>query len=284
MEIKDLKIFNVVAKEKNITVASKKLGYVQSNISSRIKHLEDEFGELLFLRTSKGLILTDVGHNLFRYSRQIISLMDDALLEVTNNSISVNLNIGASDILSSIYLPKIIKNYTHDFPSSRLSVINQTNDELIKQVNEFKLDGAFINGKVKNNNLNVIPAFKDNLMLVSKQYKENFQELLQKPLLSLHTNCYNSDLISEWYALEGAVFHQPIQLGTPRIILESVDLNIGNAILPSCLLYNEAINKNLHFYSIPNNFNNYEISFIYHKEKENSKHFSYFLNLIKKVM
>ncbi|WP_242322202.1 LysR family transcriptional regulator, partial [Bacillus cereus group sp. BfR-BA-01393] len=42
MEFRDLKIFQTVARTKNITAAAKNLNYVQSNVTAHIKQLEEE--------------------------------------------------------------------------------------------------------------------------------------------------------------------------------------------------------------------------------------------------
>lgn len=55
MESNDLRIFQVVAYEGSISKAAIKMGYVQSNVTLRIKTLEDELGTKLLLRHSKGV-------------------------------------------------------------------------------------------------------------------------------------------------------------------------------------------------------------------------------------
>lgn len=55
MESKDLRIFKQVAEQQSISKAAEKLGYVQSNISQRIKGLEHELGVPLIIRNNRGL-------------------------------------------------------------------------------------------------------------------------------------------------------------------------------------------------------------------------------------
>lgn len=55
MESGDLKIFQAVAREGNITKAAASLGYVQSNVTARIRQLESELNTPLFYRLSRGV-------------------------------------------------------------------------------------------------------------------------------------------------------------------------------------------------------------------------------------
>ena len=58
MELSDLEIFRSVALEGGVSRAAERLHRVQSNISTRIRQLEDRLGVRLFLRQSRGLSLT----------------------------------------------------------------------------------------------------------------------------------------------------------------------------------------------------------------------------------
>ncbi|RKJ16706.1 LysR family transcriptional regulator, partial [Butyricicoccus sp. 1XD8-22] len=57
MDSHDLRIFKQVAELQSISKAAENLGYVQSNISQRIKSLEDELGIRLFVRNNRGVTL-----------------------------------------------------------------------------------------------------------------------------------------------------------------------------------------------------------------------------------
>lgn len=57
MESNELRIFKAVAEEGSITKAASTLGYVQSNVTARIKQLESELKTQLFYR-QRGMILT----------------------------------------------------------------------------------------------------------------------------------------------------------------------------------------------------------------------------------
>lgn len=90
MEINDLRIFQMVAYEKSISKAALNLGYAQSNITMRIKVLENELNTTLFTRNNRGVILTPNGEKLLQYTDKIITLVDEVTEEFSSSKISEN--------------------------------------------------------------------------------------------------------------------------------------------------------------------------------------------------
>lgn len=78
MESNDLRIFHRVAHENSFSKAAEKMGYVQSNVTLRIKKLEQELGTILFLRNNKGVSISHDGRKLLIYAEQILRLLDEA--------------------------------------------------------------------------------------------------------------------------------------------------------------------------------------------------------------
>src|SRR5690606_40148995 len=87
MNINDLKLFMAVAFHGNFTKAVEASYTVQSNVTARIKILEEEFDTKLFLRTSRKVELTPSGEALLHYSKQIINLIEEAKISIGKNDI-----------------------------------------------------------------------------------------------------------------------------------------------------------------------------------------------------
>ena len=78
LESHDLWIFKHVAELQSISRAAERLGYVQPNISQRIKNLEDELGVKILKRNNRGVTLTEEGDVLFDYTNPIMLLITHA--------------------------------------------------------------------------------------------------------------------------------------------------------------------------------------------------------------
>ncbi|WP_462409478.1 LysR family transcriptional regulator [Neobacillus sp. Marseille-QA0830] len=113
MELNDLIIFKTVANEGSISKAAKELGYVQPNVTERIKKLEHELDTPLLHRDHKGVTLLPSGEILLDYTNQILHLIEKAKHEIkmTNDSY----RIATTQSILSIYLSNRIKDHFHKF-------------------------------------------------------------------------------------------------------------------------------------------------------------------------
>lgn len=71
------KIFYTVAQTKNITKASEILNISQPAVTKHTQNLEYALNNPLFIRTKKGVILTDFGEKIFIKVKQALILLED---------------------------------------------------------------------------------------------------------------------------------------------------------------------------------------------------------------
>ena len=73
MELSDLVVFRTVVSAGGVTRAANQLHRVQSNVTTRVKNLEDELGVALFIREGRRMQLTPAGKVLLGYAERIIA-------------------------------------------------------------------------------------------------------------------------------------------------------------------------------------------------------------------
>ena len=102
MESNELRIFRAVAQEGSITKAAQTLGYVQSNVTARIKQLEAELKTQLFYR-QRGMLLTPTGEKLLIYAEKILHLLDEADIALNDSydTYTVTTTATSKDALSN---------------------------------------------------------------------------------------------------------------------------------------------------------------------------------------
>src|SRR3990170_1539730 len=66
-----LRIFHTAAESGSFTHAAERLGMSQSAVSRQISALEDDLRLKLFIRHARGLVLTEVGEQLFRTAHRM---------------------------------------------------------------------------------------------------------------------------------------------------------------------------------------------------------------------
>ena len=145
------RIFYVVAKEKNITKASKILNISQPAVTKHIKNLEYELGEELFIRTKKGVILNEYGRKILLNVKNALNLIKDAenTLEDAKNKHSVTIRIGASTTLAKKYLIKYIEKFHDKYPNIIFDIHTDSTHDLIKKLKIGDID--FILSKFPSN-------------------------------------------------------------------------------------------------------------------------------------
>ena len=125
MDWDKLKAFYVVAINKSISKASKKLNISQSAISRQIQDLEFDLKTSLFMRHQKGVTLTEQGENLYNTVHNInisISDFEQKLLDKQTKptgKLTINTTVG----FGSTWLTPRINKFTDQYPEMEISIL-----------------------------------------------------------------------------------------------------------------------------------------------------------------
>lgn len=141
------KVFYSVAKNKNITKASRELMISQPGVSKSIKNLEEQIGCTLFIRNKRGVLLTEEGTLLYNELKQAFEIVDNAehkLLEVLNLESGI-LSIGVSSSLTREYLLSYIKKFHQKFPKIKIRIHTDITASLISKLRNGLIDFIILN-------------------------------------------------------------------------------------------------------------------------------------------
>src|ERR1700727_3146537 len=135
MDAADLRVFQSVASTGSMSKAALELNTVQSNVTARIKSLEDEVGFVLFERTNRGVTLTAAGQRLLPFASRAARLLDDAKRAVADQGTpSGTLSIGWLDTTAPLHLSPVLAAYVAANPAVDLSMRTGTTCALVEQV------------------------------------------------------------------------------------------------------------------------------------------------------
>src|SRR5699024_38305 len=187
MNTNTLEMFITIAQTGSISGAAEKLGYAQSNISTKLRQLEADLNTQLFYRNNRGIILTDAGKEFYTRTIKIISLTNDAINQLKHpENIQGNIKIGTLQTFASTFLPTVLSKFHQQNPQVELSIATGTTLLSAKRVLNYELDGAIIGGKVSENDLTVIPLMDEQLSLVAPSTDINIDNA---PLLVFPVGC-----------------------------------------------------------------------------------------------
>ncbi|MEX2804451.1 LysR family transcriptional regulator [Streptococcus sp. H31] len=88
MQIQDLKIFKTIYDTGSINKTAQIHNFAQSNITARLKVLENEFSTLLFNRSSKGVTPTKNGKVFYDYACSVIAKTDKLIEQLAQGSVT----------------------------------------------------------------------------------------------------------------------------------------------------------------------------------------------------
>ncbi|MEK3872839.1 MULTISPECIES: LysR family transcriptional regulator [unclassified Paenibacillus] len=255
MESADLRIFQAVAREGSITKAALRLGYVQSNVTSRIRQLESELGTALFHRHNRGMTLSSSGKMLLDYADKIIGLLDEAAAALTSSGEPGGpLLIGASQTTAAVRLPKLLSQYYKRYPKVEISLITDLSDRLMEKMLQYDLDVAFISSHCNHPDLEAYPVFEEEVVLISPPDITELDEALAKPNLVYSRGCAYRELLESWQHTRGQNYPHTMEFGTLEAIIGGVSAGLGISLLPRVVVEKEANAGNLYVHQVPESF------------------------------
>ena len=101
MDLAALRIFKAVVEHGGINRAAAKLHRVPSNITTRVRGLEEQLGTKLFVRDGRRLVLSADGRLLLTYAEQLLRLALEAETALRNGKPRGTLRIGALESTSA---------------------------------------------------------------------------------------------------------------------------------------------------------------------------------------
>ena len=235
------RVFYAVAKHKHMTKASEELHISQPAISQSIKKLEDQLGGTLFLRSNKGMGLTEEGKMFYKYVKGALELINNAENEFTSfkDLSKGEIKIGCSTTLTKLVLMNALKDFHLDYPNININITNDLTSNLINDLKLGKLDFIIFNeSNIKETNLNLekIKELKQGFIYNPEFYDDNinnFEDLNNVPLI-LQKEESNSRKLLDYIALQNNVKLIPkMEVVSQELITEftNIGLGIGFAII-----------------------------------------------------
>jgi LysR family transcriptional regulator, cell division regulator len=280
VDLKDISIFAKVAKTGNVTRTAKELGYVQSNITTRIQHLENELKTSLFVRQSRGMSLTTNGEILLQYAEQILNLWDEAekVLKDTETP-NGTLRIGAMETTAATRLPSILMTYHQQFPNVDISLVSGPTKELIELVLNREIEAAFVAGPIEHPLLEKSSVIMEELVLVSQKDNINISNSDQLTILGFREGCSYRKKLENYLDHLGIQSRKIIELGTLNGILGCVTAGLGISLLPKNVV--EQGKYPVFIQRIPEEYGNVPTYFIRRKDSFLSPALSKFIENIR---
>ncbi len=239
MDLAGLRVVKAVAETGSVSRAAESLNCVQSNVTARLKRLEEDLGVDLFRRLSRGMAPTPAGRVLADYADRVLRLVSqarDAVADAAGRG--GRLSIGTMETTAAVRLPPILARFHADNPEVELTILPGPTEHMLGEVLAGRIDGAFVAGPVEHPELVSQPAFDEELVLV-ESVAGITAESGRTTLLAFRRGCAYRARAETAMRESGRVPYRVLEFGSLEAILGCVGAGMGVTMLPRAVVERE---------------------------------------------
>jgi DNA-binding transcriptional LysR family regulator len=239
MNFADLQVFKSVVDEGGVIKAAHKLHRVPSAVTTRIKQLEASMGVKLFHRDKQRLYLSPAGELLLGYAERLIQLSDEARDAVSGTAPRGVLRLGSLESTAASRLPAILAGFHQRYPDVRLELATGTNDALLGQLVERKLDAAFIAEPPGIQTLEHVPVFSERLTIISDLSHAPIKrprDAEGETIIAFPEGCAYRRVLQRWLGADSLAPFRVLEMASYHAIVACVTAGTGIALIPSSVL------------------------------------------------
>ncbi|WP_299782869.1 LysR substrate-binding domain-containing protein [uncultured Roseobacter sp.] len=273
MDLSDLRIFTAVVREGGVTRAAERLNRVQSNVTTRVRQLEDRLQTKLFDRQGKRLILTPSGRVLLDYAERLLALASEAEAALHDDNPRGLFRLGSMESTAAVRLPEPLSVYTDRFPNVVLEMRTGNPTQLATALLAGHIDAALVAEPIAEAKFDWIVAFEEETVIVTSQDHPPINEKTDAPraMIVFEHGCPHRRRLEEWYAQRKDLPERTIELGSYHAMLGCVLTGMGAALVPHSVISTFPESKRLRVTRLPEGQNKLRTLMIWPKGVKSPK-------------
>ena len=253
MDLSDLQIFRAVVQEGGVTRAAERLHRVQSNVTTRVRQLEEDLGVDLFIREGKRLHLAPAGQVLADYADRLLALAEEARHAVQDPRPRGVFRLGSVESTAAVRLPAPLTAYHRRHPSVTLELRTGNPGQLAAAVLTGELDAAFVVEPVADAPFEKVPAFEEELAIISAVGQPPPDRPGAPPpvVIAFEPGCPHRQRLEDWFSRRGEMPARIIEMSSYHAMLGCVVVGMGIALVPRCVLNTLPERERLAVHALP---------------------------------
>jgi DNA-binding transcriptional LysR family regulator len=238
MDLSDLQIFSAVVREGGVTRAAERLHRVQSNVTTRIRQLEEDLSVSLFIREGKRLHLAPAGQVLLGYAERLLALADEARGAVQDAKPRGTFRLGAMESTAAVRLPGLLSEYHRRHPGVVLELRTGNPQVLGSAILTGDLDAALVAEPIADAPFERIFAFDEELVIVAaaRHPPIGSKGNLPRTIIVFEHGCPHRKRLEDLYASRSEMPERTIELGSYHAMLGCVVAGMGISLIPKSVL------------------------------------------------
>lgn len=241
------KMFYEVANCKSISKGAEKLAISQPAVTQGIKTLENELGGKLFIRTPKGVILTNEGEELYNYIKEGMNYF----INGTNKFMSLKnldsgvLKIGSTTTIAENYLMPYLKKFHDLYPNIVINITNDLTDNLLKGLRNGNLDIVVIaipKYDIKDFKVNYLNDLND-IFVGGEKYKDikynSLNDLFQEDILLQRKPSVTRNNLDNFLKDNNIICYPKMEVVSHNLLTKLVEGNFGIGLVTKEFIINK---------------------------------------------
>ena len=236
------KVFYYVAKFGSLTAAAEQLFLTQPNVTKTIQKLEEQLGCTLFVRTKRGVTLTNEGEILWNRVEPACRLLLTAEqeLEATRLLEGGILRIASTEMGFKTYVLPTLQRFTGDHPNVKIMFYSALTGRILEMLRTGAIDIAILHTPFDfDDSMEMYPIdVCPECLAVGPRYAfladkvNQLADLQEFPFVSMPEGSATKTYLSNLFQKQGLLFEADIEVTTTELALQAVESNFGIGILP----------------------------------------------------
>ena len=267
IDLESLKIFRTVVDEGGVVRAAKKLNRVQSNVTTRIRQLEEHLGTQLFRREGRSIRLSAEGHTLLTYADRLLRLADETVSEMRTGKPKGAFKLGSIESTAGSRLAPILSSYHSVYPDVVVELATGTTGALVTRVVKFELEAAFVAEPFTAPSLQARGVFEERLVLVTSRTickVSGPADLGRSTLIAFAQGCSYRKRTEEWLGSANVMPERIMEFESCQTMIACVAAGTGFAVVPKSVLEALRATKSVCQHALPNRFSHNRSYIVWH--------------------
>ena len=239
IDLDSLEIFRTVVQEGGVIRAAGKLNRVQSNVTTRIKQLEQRLGRTLFRKQGRGLVLSPEGELLLSYAQRLFRLADEAENELKSGRAMGVFRVGSLESTAGSRLAPLLSRFHRQHPGVVVELVTGTTGALLQRVANFEIEAAFVSEPFTRGALSARKVFEEELVLITGKEVGAVRragDLSGMTLIAFANGCSYRKRAEDWLGASALLPARTLEFASYQAMIACVAAGTGFAVVPRSLL------------------------------------------------
>jgi DNA-binding transcriptional LysR family regulator len=240
LELAQLEVFLMVAREHRFSRAAEKLFRTQSAVSQTVRKLEVELGEALFDRSSREGVLTDAGKVLVEYAEKLLNLRSEAAESLVElRELQKGKLVIAANEFTALYLLPVLAEFRRLHPMIRITVQRALGSHIPDDVLRYRAEFGVLSYEPQEPSVHSVVVYLDELVFVvppkhplASAEQVSIRQLGAESFVAHIVSSPYRDKVLQLFKTHKTPLHMDLELPTLQAIKQFVALGNGVAFLP----------------------------------------------------